>query len=105
MTGFAALDFADGSFDSFAHVFANYNSERFEPVTLKISLEAGSFTLTLYALDKMKQKSQGKGENELPVKKFKMMMEAAEFAKRIYRFAAALSNEKFNIKEMRVINK
>lgn len=49
LTGFAALDFADGSFDSFAHVFANYNTERFEPVTLKISLEAGSFTLTLYA--------------------------------------------------------
>ena len=105
LAGYAALDFAEGGFNSLAHAFDNYNPERFEPVTLKISLEGGSFTLTLYALDKMKQASKAKAQNKLPVKKFKMMMEAADFFRHIYRFAAALSCEKFNIENMRVINK
>lgn len=104
-TGYAALDFPDGNFNSFASLFANYNPQRFEPVTIKISLEGGSFTLTLYALDKMKETEETKHKKELPVKKFKMMMEAADFAKHIYRFAASLTNNKFNVEEMRVINK
>ncbi len=105
LTGYAALDFAEGGFNSLAHAFDNYNPERFEPVTLKISLEGGSFTLTLYALDKMKQALKSNPKNNLPVKKFKMMMETADFFRHIYRFAAALSCEKFNIENMRVINK
>lgn len=105
VTGYAALDFGEGGFNSFACAFANYSPDRFEPVTLKISLEGGSFTLTLYALDKMKQAAATISKKKLPVKKFKMMMKAAAFAQLIYRFAASLSYEKFNIEDMRVINK
>lgn len=105
LTGYAALDFVDGNFDSLTSAFANYNPECFEPVTIKISLEAGSFAFTLYALDKIKQAQTTGNKKKLPVKKFKMMMEASEFSKHIYRFAAALSSEKFDIEKMRVINK
>jgi len=59
----------------------------------------------LYALDKIKQVQTIGNKKKLPVKKFKMMMEASEFAQHIYRFAAALSIEKFDIEKMRVINK
>lgn len=105
LTGYASLDFKERSFNSFAHVFDNYNSERFEPVTLKILLEGEGFTITLFAIDKMKQASAANRKTKLPVKKFKMMMNAADFGKYISHFAAAFSNEKFDIEQMRVINK
>lgn len=105
LTGYASLDFKDGSFNSFAHVFDNYNSERFEPVTLKILLEGRGFTITLFAVDKTKQVSATNSKKRLPVKKFKMMMNAADFGKYISHFAVAFSNEKFSIEQMRVINK
>ncbi len=105
LTGYAALDFAEGGFNSLAHAFDNYNSERFEPVTLKLSLEGGGFTLTLYAVDKMKQAAKVNVQKKLPVKKFKMMMKITDLGKYISHFAVAFSNEKFNIEQMRVINK
>lgn len=84
LTGYAALDFGNDGFASFTSLFANYNPTRFEPVTLKLSFASGCFTITLYALDKIKQE-QTINQKKLPVKKIKMVMEAPEFAKHIYR--------------------
>lgn len=99
LTGYSTLDFKEGSFSSFGQVFDNYNPERFEPVSIKIVLEGEGFTITLFAVDKMKQVSTSK--KKLPVKKFKMMMKAADFGNYIAHFAAAFSNEKFNITSVR----
>lgn len=105
LAGYAALDFIDGNFESLAAVFPNYNPERFEPVTLKITLEAGNFILTIYAHDKTNTQQQISSSGKLPVKKFKIEMDANTFSKHIYHFAAALSFRQYDIKEMRVTNK
>ncbi|TDN36928.1 hypothetical protein E4631_20175 [Hymenobacter sp. UV11] len=103
LTGYAALNFLDGRFASFAQVFARFDPARHEPVTLKISLEAGRFTLTLYARDRLQAPPPNPSGKKLLVQKFKLVLTADAFSRHISRFAVALSNEKFNIEEMEVI--
>lgn len=103
--GYGAIDFAAGSFQAFASLFPGYNPERFEPVNLKILLEAGMFTITLYAHDKTTTGEEHTAEGGLPVKKFKVMMAVSEFEQHVTHFAVSLSSDGFNIAQMRVTNK
>lgn len=102
LTGMASLDFKKASFSAFGVKLVKYNADRFEPVALKIFLENGKFILTLYALDKAKQKESSE---KLPVKKFKVMVKRKKFSKLIKHFAVVVSNKEFDIAQMEVINK
>ncbi|WP_018629132.1 hypothetical protein [Niabella aurantiaca] len=103
LAGNAALDLNGALDECLAAIFPNYHSERFTPVTLKITFEKDRFAVVLYAYDHTKGAPADSGE--LPVKKFKGALTLPAFAKYVHHFSASFSNQQFDMGQMRVQNK
>jgi len=103
LTGYASLELKDpDSFNSFAARLAGYDTARFEPAAFKVFIQDQKAILTLYAHDKERNQAS---EDSLPVKKFKMEMDVMEFMGHISRFDFVVSDGRYEIEDMKVINK
>lgn len=106
MTGYASLDLTSGdSFNLFLSRTANYDADRFDPVALKIFIEGRSPVVTLFAVDKSKQETNGYPKEKLPVKKFKMEISWPELFSFVKRFDLVVTTGSYDISDMLVINK
>ena len=106
LAGYDAIDFYDKeNFNSFAFKLTNYNPDRYEPVALRIFVQTGNPVITLFAVDKFKRKQSNYPKDKLPVKKFKLLLTWEEFTRNIKRCDLTVSNNAFDIKDMRVLNK
>ncbi|AHF17119.1 hypothetical protein [Niabella soli] len=103
LVGYAALDLKYGMNAFLVAEFLTYSPDRFTPVSIKISFGKEGFVLTLYAHEKDKPAVADK--KELPVKKFKKVIQPGTFAAYVAHFAVALPCNGFNLEAMRVTNK
>jgi hypothetical protein len=102
LAGHASVDFAGKTnFSAFAEKIAGYNPLRFSPVALRMFVQKGEPVMTLYALDNMKAKEDGK----LPVKKFKLKMEWKKFFALIKKFDFTVSDGRYDLNDIVVTNK
>lgn len=102
LAGFASVDFSGrNDFSSFAERLTGYNAARFSPVALRLFVQKGQPIITLYALDKSKEKVKGK----LPVKKFKLRLPLAEVLTMIKRFDFTVTDGSFDLRDIIITNK
>jgi hypothetical protein len=104
LTGSASVDLFE-DFTLFASRLANFNTERFEAVALKVYVQKGDLVVTLYALDKFKQEENNYPKDKLPIKKFKLNLAWGDLLKHIRYFDFVVSNQAFDIEDMLVLNK
>ena len=78
-----------------------YNPIRYSPVALRMFMQKGEPVMTLYALDNMKRKNDGK----LPVKKFKLRLKIEELFSMIKKFDFTVTDGKYDIGKILVVNK
>lgn len=106
LTGFASVDLYKKDFNLLGSRLTNYNPDRFEAVALKVFVKAGNPIVTLFALDKYKQKkATAYPKNKFPVKKFKINIEWHELIPLVKQFDFVVSNGKYDIADMLVENK
>ena len=106
LTGFASVELYEKDFNLLGQRLANYNPDRFDAVALKVFVKAGKPIVTLFALDKYKQKqSSNIPKNKLPVKKFKIAIEWRDLIPLVKQFDFVVSNGKYDIADMLVENK
>lgn len=106
LTGKASLEFLNKeSFNEFATKITDYNPDRFDPVALKVYAAFSGFIVTLYAVDKSRQEQTTTNGEKLPVKKFKMEMDAHTFLNCVKSFDLVVSDDSFDIKDIEVINR
>lgn len=106
LTGKASLEFLNReSFNEFAAKMTDYNPDRFDPVALKVYAAFSGFIITLYAVDKSRQEQTTASGEKLPVKKFKMEMDAHTFLNSIKSFDLVVSDDAFDISDIEVINR
>lgn len=107
LSGSAAITLAKGiTLDDFcAEHISTYNRDRFEAIAVRL-FEGNETVVTIYALDKMKQYDGNFDTGKIPVKKFKLNMLSV---KDLFRYCASfnftLTNGKYPVEEMEVINK
>src|SRR3954470_20447520 len=101
LAGHASVDFAGRTgFSAFAEKIAGYNPLRYSPVALRLFMQKGEPVMTLYALDNMKAKENGK----LPVKKVKLKMKLNELFSFIKKFDFTVSDGRYDIRDIVVTN-
>ena len=107
LTGKASLELLNReSFNEFAaSMITEYNPDRFDPVALKVYASFSGFIVTLYAVDKSRQEQSATSGEKLPVKKFKMEMEAHTFLNCIKSFDLVVSDDAFDIGDIEIINR
>ena len=106
LTGFASVELYEKDFNLLGCRLANYNPDRFDAVALKVFVKAGNPLVTLFALDKYKQKqSSTYPKNKLPVKKFKINIEWRDLIPLVKQFDFVVSNGKYDLANMLVENK
>lgn len=106
-SGSAAVTFANGiTLDDFcAEHIPTYNRERFEAIAVRL-FEGNETVITIYALDKMKQYEGNFDTGKVPVKKFKLdMLTVRDLFRYCESFNCTLTNGKYPVEEMEVINK
>jgi hypothetical protein len=85
--------------------FNNYNSDQFEAVAIRVYY-GKEMIVTLYALDKVRQKGTNYNINKIPVKKFKTTAFGfSDLLTFISEFNFTLSTGNYDLDEMEVINK
>lgn len=97
---------SDKTLDEFCrNNFENYDSKRFEAVAIRVYY--GKETIvTLYALDKERQKTSTYDLNKIPVKKFKNgMINLSDLIGFVEEFNFTLSAGNYPLEDMEVINK
>jgi hypothetical protein len=107
LKGFLSLKLKQGkTLDQFCERnFDNYNSDQFEAVAIRL-FYGKEVSVTLYALDKVRQEGTNYNINKIPVKKFKSgtvsMSSLFEF---VHEFNFTLTAGNYPIDDMQVINK
>jgi hypothetical protein len=102
LAGHASVDFAGRTdFNAFAEKLTGYNPLRFSPVALRLFMQRGEPVMTLYAVDNMNAKKNGK----IPVKKFKLRMKFEELFSMIKKFDFTVSDGRYDIGDIIVTNK
>ncbi|MCF3108354.1 hypothetical protein LL912_06150 [Niabella sp. CC-SYL272] len=102
LVGYASLDLKSGQDAFLTAIFPNYNPQRFVPVSIKVAFGKEHLTITLYA---HAAGEQPETRGELPVKKFKGILDMDVFANYVKHFSVSFSNDRFDIDQMRVINR
>ncbi|WP_300601225.1 hypothetical protein [Niabella sp.] len=102
LVGYAALDLKSGPEAFLSAVFPNYNPGRFVPVAIKVAFGKDHLTIALYAHAAGEKPATGQ---ELPVKKFKGVLDMDVFATYVKHFSVSFSNDQFDMEQMRVTNR
>jgi hypothetical protein len=104
LVGVVSINLEDRQdFNSLGASLAGYNPSRFQAVALRVYME-NSPVITVYALDKEKQKTMGEGQ-KMPVHKFKIEMSLDELFYRIKNINFTVTDGDYDLDNMEVINK
>ena len=98
--GMISIAFKEGDdLNSLCARLTGYNTERFSAVALR--MYTGEETIvTVYAVDKLK-----KAESSLPVHKFKLEISLKDFLNEIRQMNFTVSDDRYDLWDMEVINK
>lgn len=97
---------SDKTLDEFCQKnFENYNNDRFEAVAIRVYYGKETI-MTLYALDKIRQKTGTYDLNKIPVKKFKKdVAHLSDLIEFVEEFNFTLKAGHYDIEDIEVINK
>lgn len=97
---------SDKTLDEFCQKnFENYDNDRFEAVAIRVYYGKETI-ITLYALDKIRQKTGTYDLNKIPVKKFKKdVVHLSDLIEFVEEFNFTLKAGHYDIEDMEVINK
>lgn len=105
--GAVSLNFKEGkSFGLFcSDIIPEYNITRFEAFAVRLFF-GNELTITVYALDKLKQEGNNYNHEKIPVKKFKLQgISFEQLRAYIDEFNFTLTTGNYEIEDMEVINK
>jgi hypothetical protein len=103
LVGVVSINLEDSQdFNSLGASLAGYSPSRFQAVALRVYME-NSPVITVYALDKERQKNAVNGK--LPVHKFKIEMSLDELFYRIKNINFTVTEGDYDIDNMEIINK
>lgn len=104
ITGYVAADFRESdNFQSLAKHFPGFNSDRFQPVALRMYMESSKPVFTLYAFDTEKSDTAVPA-GKRAVKKFKHNLTFETFISLLRSFDFTLVTRGFDLEEMWVEN-